>query len=82
MPGIDSHRIHGKPVAWTLEALAGTSTSRHGVMGDSGGLGDLALGVQWLTIVRFLTNVRSFTLAASPSNRLLQPQRELRSLIG
>lgn len=25
MPGIDSHPIHGKPVAWTLEALAEVS---------------------------------------------------------
>ena len=62
--------------------MTGTSTSRYGVMGDAGGLGDFALGVQWLTIVRFLTNVRSFTLATPRRNRLLKPQRQLRPLVG
>ena len=53
-----------------------------GAGGCVGGLGDLALGVQWLTIVRFLTNVRSFTLATPPRNRFLQSQRSSRGGLG
>ena len=76
--GTKCHPIRSK-------GMAGTSTSRNGVMGDSGGLGDFLAGVDGL-FRRFLQNTvfRASDLIRlrSRRNHRLQPQRQLRPLVG
>ena len=87
--GTKCRTVHEDALASILKGTAGTSTSRHGVMRDAGGLGDLALGVDCIWhFVRFLTTCYASSTTCrlirlrSRRNRLLQPQRQLRPLVG